>query len=181
MEIAIIPESAPFNPEQRAWLNGFLAGWMGISGNGAPQAAAGLAALAPAAAVEEAAPEPWHDPAIPIDERLKLAEGEPLPRRLMAAMAQLDCGACGYLCKTYSQAIADGSETRLTLCSPGGAETSKTLKRLVKEKPAAAVPAAESNGKAVAKNGAAVVSTAAKAPASRWSRDTPYTARLLKS
>ena len=30
----------------------------------------------------------------------------------MAAMAQLDCGACGYLCQTYSEAIADGAEKR---------------------------------------------------------------------
>ena len=51
---------------------------------------------------------PWHDPALPIDERLKLAEGRTPQRRLMAAMAQLDCGACGYLCKTYAEAIASG-------------------------------------------------------------------------
>jgi DNA-binding NarL/FixJ family response regulator len=29
---------------------------------------------------------------------------------MMAAMAQLDCGACGYLCKTYGEAIAEGKE-----------------------------------------------------------------------
>ena len=63
---------------------------------------------------------------------MKLAEGGPLPNKLMAAMAQLDCGACGYVCKTYSEAIAQGSEARLNLCSPGGSETSKTLKRLMK-------------------------------------------------
>ena len=54
----------------------------------------------------------------------------------MAAMAQLDCGACGYLCRTYSEAIASGAEPRLTLCSPGGSETAKVVKQLVKEKPA---------------------------------------------
>ena len=40
----------------------------------------------------------------------RLAEGKPLERRLMAAMAQLDCGACGYVCRTYSEAIARGEE-----------------------------------------------------------------------
>ena len=51
---------------------------------------------------EPSAPEPeedfpWHDPALDLDERLTLAEGKPQPRRLMAAMAQLDCGQCGYV------------------------------------------------------------------------------------
>ena len=36
MNIAIIPESAPFNTEQRAWLNGFLAGWLGLDGAPTP-------------------------------------------------------------------------------------------------------------------------------------------------
>ena len=43
---------------------------------------------------------------LPLDERMQLAEGRPLPQRLMAAMAQLDCGQCGYLCQTYAEAIA---------------------------------------------------------------------------
>src|SRR4051794_23091939 len=106
MTIAIIPETAPFNAEQRAWLNGFFAGWIGLDGAStrAADAPAALASTPAALAAPEPGhvPEPWHDPALPIDERLKLAEGEPLPRRLMAAMAQLDCGACGYLCRTYS-------------------------------------------------------------------------------
>ena len=50
---------------------------------------------------------PWHDPALLLPERQKLAEGKPIRLRLMAAMGQLDCGQCGYLCKTYAQAIAD--------------------------------------------------------------------------
>ncbi len=145
--MSIIPESAPFNAEQRAWLNGFLAGWLGLQDGTSPRGPRPLAALAigiAAAAAPSEAPAdedyPWHDPALGIDDRLKLAEGKPKPLRLMAAMAQLDCGTCGYLCKTYSQAIADGSEKSLTLCSPGGAETSKMLKKLVKE------PSTESNG-----------------------------------
>ena len=30
----LLPESAPFSPEQRAWLNGFFAGFLGLDGNG---------------------------------------------------------------------------------------------------------------------------------------------------
>jgi sulfite reductase (NADPH) flavoprotein alpha-component len=121
MQLSIIPDSAPFNAEQRAWLNGFLAGWLGL------QDAAATPAPAPAPAAEDL---PWHDSTLPINDRLKLAEGRPLADRMMAAMAQLDCGACGYLCRTYSEAIASGAEPKLNLCSPGGSETSKALKQI---------------------------------------------------
>ena len=47
---------------------------------------------------------PWHDQAMPLAERMKLAEGRPLRRRMMAAMAQQDCGQCGYNCEDYSDA-----------------------------------------------------------------------------
>src|SRR3954467_12293571 len=157
MMIPLLPESAPFTPAQRAWLNGFFAGLLGLdagangSGNGngnaygyasvngvangmASVAANGTATsdVATAVAVAEDEEEfPWHDPSLPIDERLKLAEDRPLPRKLMAAMAQLDCGACGYLCQTYSEAIASGEEKSLTKCTPGGKETSRKLKALI--------------------------------------------------
>jgi sulfite reductase (NADPH) flavoprotein alpha-component len=36
-----------------------------------------------------------------------LAKDRAKPLQLMAAMAQLDCGQCGYLCDTYAAAIAD--------------------------------------------------------------------------
>ena len=58
-------------------------------------------ALAPAVEIDDGAP--WHDPAMPLVDRMKLAEGKPLPRRMMAAMAQQDCGQCGYNCKDYSE------------------------------------------------------------------------------
>ena len=87
----------------------------------------------------------------------------------MAAMAQLDCGACGYLCQTYSEAIASGEEKSLTLCSPGGKETAKTLKKLLKEDGDAA-----SNGAA---NGAAT-NGAAPAKAAGFSRANPYAASV---
>ena len=79
---------------------------------------------------------------MPIADRMKLAEGRPLRRRMMAAMAQQDCGQCGYNCHDYSEAIASKSEARLNLCVPGGKETARMLKSLYEEidkAPAAAV------------------------------------------
>ncbi len=134
----LIPDSAPFTPAQRAWLNGFLAGLLG-----APDADAGVSVASPVAApVEEF---PWHDPALDLSERLALADGCALERRLMAAMAQLDCGQCGYLCQSYAEALAGGRETSLSLCVPGAKPTSKALKQLLVDRPAVpAVPAAPS-------------------------------------
>jgi sulfite reductase (NADPH) flavoprotein alpha-component len=132
----LIPASAPFTPEQRVWLNGFFAGLLSLE---AELGAAGVSGAAPAAPpVAEDDGAPWHDAAMPIDERMALAQGKPLPRQLFAAMAQQDCGQCGYLCETYSKAIADGAESKLNLCVPGGKDTSRMLKRLLDETPAAA-------------------------------------------
>ncbi|MBP0447641.1 sulfite reductase subunit alpha [Roseomonas sp. SSH11] len=130
--VPLIPENAPFTAEQRAWLNGFLAGLYG-------RAALPGTAAAPASEPEEEFP--WHDPALGLDERLAMAAGKPLSRRYMAAMAQLDCGQCGYVCKTYAEAIATGAEGSLSLCVPGGKATQKALKALQAEAPAAAHPA----------------------------------------
>ncbi|OYW49447.1 MAG: sulfite reductase, partial [Rhizobiales bacterium 12-68-15] len=97
--VPFLPDSAPFSPEQRAWLNGFFAGI--FSGTAAPGATAlsaeASAALMPGTAAEEDDGAPWHDAAMPLAERMKLAEGRPLSRRMMAAMAQQDCGQCGYV------------------------------------------------------------------------------------
>ncbi|WP_043338729.1 sulfite reductase subunit alpha [Belnapia moabensis] len=131
--VPLIPESAPFTPAQRAWLNGFLAGLYGGS-EGAPL----NASPAPAQEVEDF---PWHDPALDLAERLALAEGKPKPRRLMAAMAQLDCGQCGYICQTYAEALASGAETSASLCVPGGKPTAKALKSLLAEAAPLATPA----------------------------------------
>ena len=76
---------------------------------------------------------PWHDQTMPMAERMKLAEGRPLRRRMMAAMAQQDCGQCGYNCHDYSEVIAGKSEARLNLCVPGGKETARMLKSLHEE------------------------------------------------
>lgn len=137
----MIPEGAPFSPEQRSWLNGFFAGLLSLD---ATAGATTLNGAMPDAAARALASEddgaPWHDAAMPIAERMTLAESTPLPRKLYAAMAQQDCGQCGYLCETYSQAIAEGREAKLNLCAPGGKETSRMLKRLLEELPAEMVP-----------------------------------------
>jgi sulfite reductase (NADPH) flavoprotein alpha-component len=135
--VQVLPETAPFSEEQRSWLNGFFAGLLSLDN-------AGVTALSPAenAAVMGEADDgaPWHDPAMEIAERMQLAEGKPLPRRLFAAMAQQDCGQCGYVCETYSAAIAEGREPRLNLCAPGGKDTLRMLKALTED--AGATPAA---------------------------------------
>ncbi len=137
--IPLLPENAPFSPEQRAWLNGFFAGLFAPSdvcrrpadfgrcrGGARQDEPAHLQAEADDGA-------PWHDPAMAFEERMKRAEGRPLRRRLMAAMAQQDCGQCGYMCETYADAIASGAETRLNLCVPGEKTTLRALKALVED------------------------------------------------
>jgi sulfite reductase (NADPH) flavoprotein alpha-component len=128
----LIPESAPFSQEQRAWLNGFFAGLLSLDA-GATLAPAGTVSLPGAGADGDDGEAPWHDPAMPLDERMKLAEGRPLPRRMMAAMAQQDCGQCGSSCEEYSASIAEQAEPRLNLCVPGGKATARMLKSLVEE------------------------------------------------
>ncbi|MGD9766413.1 MAG: sulfite reductase subunit alpha [Pseudolabrys sp.] len=136
--VELVPETAPFTPEQRSWLNGFFAGLVSLDG-------AGITALSPeqnAALMPPAQNEfgdaddgeaPWHDPSLPLAERLTLAEGRPVRRRLMAAMAQQDCGQCGYSCEDYSNALFLKTEARLNLCVPGGKETARALKTLAPE------------------------------------------------
>jgi sulfite reductase (NADPH) flavoprotein alpha-component len=130
----LIPENAPFTSAQRAWINGWLAGYLATS-----EAVAGAATASPPPSAAENFP--WHDPTLALDERLRLADGQPKERRLMAAMAQLDCGQCGYLCQTYAEAIARGAETSLSRCVPGAKATARALKELL-EMPAAAAAAA---------------------------------------
>jgi sulfite reductase (NADPH) flavoprotein alpha-component len=142
----LIPESAPFSPEQRAWLNGFFAGLVSLDGAGVTALSpAQNAALMPGGAGDgDDGEAPWHDQTLPMPERMTLAEGRPLRRRMMAAMAQQDCGQCGYNCSDYADKIFDKSEERLNLCVPGGKETARMLKSLYEEldkAPAAKVPA----------------------------------------
>ncbi len=154
----MIPENAPFSPEQRAWLNGFFAGLLATeSQGGTALPAQESAALAAAFAPQSVAPEleddgaPWHDQTLLLADRMKLAEGRPLPRRMMAAMAQQDCGQCGYNCEDYANAIVSQAEDRLNLCVPGAKETARTLKILVEEMGGGATDPDEAKAKAEAK------------------------------
>jgi sulfite reductase (NADPH) flavoprotein alpha-component len=140
----MIPENAPFSEEQRAWLNGFFAGLL------APRTLAAHGDQAPAVGDDDGE-APWHDPAMPLDERMKLAEGKPLRRRMMAAMAQQDCGQCGYECESYADAIVSGAEARLNLCVPGEKPTLRLLKTLVSEMNAEPAEAKAPVGEAAAK------------------------------
>lgn len=194
MSYDIVPESAPFSPEQRAWLNGFLAGVLGsldsqntrgtdgtlaaenTRGGSAVSLAAAAAMLPPLSGSSDPSHEteenfPWHDSTLTAAERMSLSEGKPLERRMMAAMAQLDCGSCGYLCKTYAEAIATGKEKNLTLCTPGGSETTKLLRTLHKQRDVNSGPPAES---------ATDSATEAKAPP-LGSRENPVRAQLKSS
>jgi sulfite reductase (NADPH) flavoprotein alpha-component len=132
-KIEIIPSSAPFSEAQRSWLNGFFAGLLSPDGSAPLSAEQGAAAIAGPAGDGDDGEAPWHDQTMPISDRMKLAEGRPMRRRMMAAMAQQDCGQCGYNCNDYSDAIAGKAEARLNLCVPGGKETARMLKALNEE------------------------------------------------
>jgi sulfite reductase (NADPH) flavoprotein alpha-component len=145
----LIPDSAPFTIEQRTWLNGFFAGLLSLDGGvnalssdetaalmkevmGAGAGASPATARGPLDDGDDGQ-TPWHDPAMPITERMQLAEKRPLRRRMMAAMGQQDCGQCGYNCEDYANAIVLKSEERLNLCVPGGKDTTRMLKTLYAE------------------------------------------------
>jgi sulfite reductase (NADPH) flavoprotein alpha-component len=132
-KIEIIPSSAPFSEAQRSWLNGFFAGLLSTDAPAPLSAEQGAAVLQGSLGDGDDGEAPWHDQTMPIADRMKLAEGRPLRRRMMAAMAQQDCGQCGYNCNDYSDAIASKAEPRLNLCVPGGKETARMLKALNEE------------------------------------------------
>jgi NADH-quinone oxidoreductase subunit C len=74
---------------------------------------------------------PWHNPDLPLAQRMDMAKGGTLKDKLFAAMAQTDCTACGWDCEGYAEAIAKGETSDLTLCVPGEAETETMLKQLM--------------------------------------------------
>ena len=102
---------------------------------------------------------------------MKLAEGKPLRRRLMAAMAQQDCGQCGYHLRDLCERDRDGSEQRLNLCVPGEKITARGLKVLLEE--SAGVPAAEPAMSIPAAPKAAIAKTLG------YSRSTPVDVTFL--
>ena len=132
-----LPENAPFTQEQRNWLNGLFAGLTALDDGAikplSPDDSAALMAGPAATQALDDDEAPWHAQTLGLAERMKLADGKPLPRRMMAAMAQQDCGQCGYNCRDYSSAIFQKKEERLNLCVPGGKETARMLKTLYQE------------------------------------------------
>ncbi|KJC35690.1 sulfite reductase [Bradyrhizobium sp. LTSP885] len=169
-KLDIIPASAPFSEAQRSWLNGFFAGL--LSDAPTPLSSEQGGSIMQGAGDGDDGEAPWHDQTMPISDRMKLAEGRPLRRRMMAAMAQQDCGQCGYNCHDYSDAIAAKSEARLNLCVPGGKETARMLKSLYEDIDKAPAPASTS---------AAAEPATAAAPAGDpgRSRDNPIAAKFL--
>jgi sulfite reductase (NADPH) flavoprotein alpha-component len=180
--VQILPENAPFTPEQRIWLSGLFAGLLGLDQAVTPLSLEEAAALmpglvaAPAGAMDEGPIEgeiTWHDPGLPLAERMKLAEGRTLRMRLMAAMAQQDCGQCGSSCEEYSGQIFDKKEARLNLCVPGGKETSRMLRRLLEESPGAAPTTA------VSAPAVPLAGEKSEGAAPGRSRDNPVTATVV--
>ena len=150
--VVLIPETAPFDADQRAWLSGYFAALLGPAVEGATALPAGdLPGGGPKLADNDDAP--WHDPSMPLPDRMDLAKARPEAQKLMAAMAQQDCGQCGYNCADYANAIFLKNEARLNLCQPGGKETMRMLKKLDEEfgSVSGAAPAAEAGPAAEAK------------------------------
>jgi sulfite reductase (NADPH) flavoprotein alpha-component len=156
---SIIPETAPFSTEQRAWLNGFFAAYLGVDGP------SGTVPAQAAAEPDIDEDFPWHDASLAMAERLELAKERKPERQLMAAMAQLDCGQCGYLCQTYAEAVWSGAEADTGRCVPGGKETQRKLKELL----AALEPMRDGKMSAPAVKGAGALGT----------RDRPALATLV--
>src|ERR1700744_143615 len=168
-KLEIIPASAPFSEAQRSWLNGFFAG---LLSDGPTALSAEQGAVVLEGGDGDDGEAPWHDQTRPIADRMKLAEGPPLRRRMMAAMAQQDCGQCGYNCHDYSDAIAAKSEGRLNLCVPGGKETTRMRKALYEEVNTGPVPPP-----AAAVTPAVAVTTVISEPGP--SRDNPVAASFV--
>ncbi len=160
---SFLPISVQLTDQQRAWIDGFVFGLTGIRPDLTGGTVQSMIVTDLPAADTQANEFPWHDSTLPIIQRMELADGKPIEQRLMAAMAQLDCGSCGYICQSYSAAIASGEEANLTLCSPGGNETKRMIRRLLQEtggQPAAAIQLESLKTKG-------------------WSRQNPLSAKLI--
>src|SRR4029077_17709596 len=71
---ALLPETAPFTADQRAWLNGFFSGYLGLDGGGvtalSPEESArlmsGVAATTGPLDDGDDGAAPWHDQTMPL-------------------------------------------------------------------------------------------------------------------
>jgi len=75
----------------------------------------------------------FHNENLTLAERMDLAKEGDLKTKLFAAMAQTDCGACGWDCEGYGEALASGETNDISLCVPGESETLDMLKLLMTE------------------------------------------------
>ena len=143
MSAPIIPRRSPFSDEQRQWLVSVIGQAFMDSGDDTASANEATGAV-----IEDLDEAPWHDMDLPLDERMALVpEDSPFLHTVMAAMAQQDCGQCGYDCKGYAQALVEGRESDQGLCVPGGSTTRKKVKALFAEHgPVAAAADAEPLG-----------------------------------
>ncbi|HEX6177623.1 MAG TPA: (Fe-S)-binding protein, partial [Thermoanaerobaculia bacterium] len=92
--------------------------------------------VVPGSTTDGASPAvPFHNEALTLPERMQMAEemGGKFETKLFAAMAQTDCGACGWDCEGYANAIATGETKDISLCTPGEAETLDELKKLMEQ------------------------------------------------
>jgi NADH-quinone oxidoreductase subunit B len=90
--------------------------------------------VVPGTADDGASPAaPFHNENLTLAERMELAANGNLATKLFAAMAQTDCGACGWDCEGYGTALATGETKDVTLCVPGEEETLDMLKQLMAE------------------------------------------------
>ncbi len=87
------------------------------------------AAAAPVTGASE--PCPWHDDGLTLEERLAMAQGKGFRAELFASMAQTDCGACGWDCEGYAEALVSGETNDVELCVPGDPETADSLRKLM--------------------------------------------------
>jgi NADH-quinone oxidoreductase subunit B len=93
--------------------------------------------LVPGEATDGASPAvPFHRDDLTLPERMQMAQeiGGKWETRMFAAMAQTDCGACGWDCEGYANALAEGETDDISLCVPGESETLDMLKLLMEEK-----------------------------------------------
>ena len=92
--------------------------------------------VVPGEATDGASPAvPFHRDDLTLPERMAMAAeiGGKWETKLFAAMAQTDCGACGWDCEGYANAIASGETDDISLCVPGESETLDMLKLLMEE------------------------------------------------
>ena len=112
-----------------------------VEGGGSPPSAAEVQQAAapeviPADTTDGASPAaPFHKEGLTLPERMAMAQemGGKWETKLFAAMAQTDCGACGWDCEGYANALATGETKDISLCTPGEAETLDELKKLMEE------------------------------------------------